>query len=76
MAYDPIVEGLAQAVGVGAPTYVDDLVAAVEGAEQAFCAGVFLLLAGQSAGLLIKTHSCGALAVRAASPGDLAEAMV
>ena len=60
------------AVGVGTPTYVDDLAAKVDGAGQAFCAGVFLLLAGHAAGLLVKTHDCRWLTVDRPAPGDRA----
>ena len=44
MAYDPIVEGMHKALGVPAPTYVDDLAGLVVGPRQALRASFYLLL--------------------------------
>ena len=61
MAYDPIVEGLTNAVGCDAPTYVDDLAGLVRGAGQGLRASFYLVFASWMAGLEVSTHQCQAL---------------
>ena len=51
MSYDPIVDGLADAVGAATPTYVDDLCGLIVGPEQALRMMVFLIVAGHAEGL-------------------------
>ena len=58
MGYDPIVEGLAVAMSIGVPTYVDDLAANVFGPRQAIGAELFLMAASHAAGLHMDCHTC------------------
>ena len=72
MAYDPIVHGLSEAVGVPTPTYVDDLSALAVGPPQAVRVGLFLLFASHAAGLRVLAHTCRHLRIRGVSPAELA----
>ena len=58
IGYDPIVAGLAAAVRIPDPTYVDDLAAFVVGPAQAVRALIFLVFASWAAGLHIAMHDC------------------
>ena len=73
MAYDPIVVGLGAALGVGCPTFVDDLAALVWGPGQALRAVVALMCASYAAGLAVEGHSCWTL--RSAAPSREAVAL-
>ena len=58
MAYDPIVEGMFCAIGVEAPTYVDDLAGLINGPGEAMRACYYLIWASWAAGLEVSTHTC------------------
>ena len=58
IAYDPIVEGMFRAIGVEAPTYVDDLAGLINGPAQAMRASYYLIWASWAAGLEVSTHTC------------------
>ena len=58
MAYDPIVEGMFRALGIEAPTYVDDLAGLINGPAQAIRACYYLIWASWAAGLEVSTHTC------------------
>ena len=62
LGYDPLVFGLSVAVGIGTPTYVDDLAGCCYGPGQVLAAVLFLFAACTAAGLQVDTHTChGAL---------------
>ena len=71
MAYDPIVEGMHKAVGVPAPTYVDDLAGLVVGPRQALRASFYLLFGSWAAGLEVSPRRCRALVFNEDSPTAL-----
>ena len=58
MAYDPIIEGMFRAIGVEAPTYVDDLAGLINGPDRAMRACYYLIWASWAAGLEVRTHTC------------------
>eukprot|EP00969_Alexandrium_andersonii_P065243 2873447-Alexandrium_andersonii.AAC.1 len=51
MAYDPVIEGVAEGAGSANPTYVDDLAAAIRGAAQALAVAPLPVVASHAAGL-------------------------
>ena len=61
IAYDPVPAGMLSALGIPAPTYVDDLAALVKGAEMATRAAWFLLCASKAIGLKLSCHKCDVL---------------
>eukprot|EP00969_Alexandrium_andersonii_P125193 5533987-Alexandrium_andersonii.AAC.1 len=60
MAYDPVIEGVAEGAGAANPTYVDDLAAELQGAAQALAAALLLVAASRAAGLQVDAHQCTA----------------
>ena len=58
MAYDPIVEGMFRALGIEAPTYVDDLAGLLSGPVQAIQASFYSIWASRAAGLEVSIHIC------------------
>ena len=68
MSYDPIVEGLMVALGIPAPTYVDDLAGLILGPQQALRASFYLTFASWAAGLEVSAHHCRRLEFRSDSP--------
>ena len=69
MAYDPIVEGMFRALGIEAPTYVDDVAGLLNGPEQAIRASFYLIWASWAAGLEVSTHTCRRLTYSEGSTG-------
>ena len=67
MAYDPIVEGMFRAIGVEAPTYVDDSAGLTNGPAQVMRASYNLVWASWAAGLEVSTHTCRRLTYAADS---------
>ena len=61
IAHDPIVEGMFQAIGVEAPTYVDDLAGLINSPAQAMRVSYYLIWASWAAGLEDSTHTCSRL---------------
>ena len=68
MAYDPIVEGMFKALGIEAPTYVDDLAGLINGPKQPVRAPMYLIWASWAAGLEVSTHTCRRLTYPEDSP--------
>ena len=63
IGYDPMVEA------VGCPTFVDDLAALTRGPTATLRAQLFLLAAGQAAGLRVAAHTCEHITARSIVPG-------
>ena len=61
LAYDPIVDGLADAVLARTPTYVDDLCGLTHGPAHTLRMLLFLIVAGHAAGLVTDVHTCSQL---------------
>ena len=61
LGYDPLIEGLTEATGVAAPTFVDDLAALTYGPRQTYHVLYFLMAASRAAGLQLETHRCRGL---------------
>ena len=64
LCYDPIIEGLANAVLAETPTYVDDLCGLVTGPAHGLRLIIFLIVAGHAAGLATEVHHCSQLSAR------------
>ena len=69
MALEPVIEAAAGTAAGRCPTYVDDLAALLEAAEQALRVSVLLLWASHTAAPLVATHASKGLALLARQPG-------